>query len=77
MLLFFSIDMSGANFNPTSVCYSPPTKQTRTQALQQDPDPLLNESVRSVSLSTTFYALNLYEDLRQWGYIRITLYLYL
>ncbi|CAG2186004.1 CNTROB [Mytilus edulis] len=39
-------DMSHVHQQPQSACYSPPTKQTRTQALQQDHDPLLNESVR-------------------------------
>ncbi|CAC5421061.1 CNTROB [Mytilus coruscus] len=39
-------DMSHIHHQPSSACYSPPTKQTRTQALQQDHDPLLNESVR-------------------------------
>ncbi|CAG2186006.1 CNTROB [Mytilus edulis] len=39
-------DMSHLHQQPQSACYSPPTKQTRTQALQQDHDPLLNESVR-------------------------------
>ncbi|XP_052058156.1 uncharacterized protein LOC127698637 isoform X2 [Mytilus californianus] len=39
-------DMSHVHHQPPSACYSPPTKQTRTQALQQDHDPLLNESVR-------------------------------